>query len=170
MNKKSRPHVFTACAVGLVAGLSLFCASGLLTTGCVSTPVPGSTNTVQTLDPLAAGAIQGVVAAAMPVAVAQDSNTIPYLRLTAQVLTSAANSGTYDPAEIQSAMNAISIKEIRVTTAGQIVTSALAAYKGFYGDAGTKGINAAVKGPWLSQILTAISTGITDGLPPAAPQ
>lgn len=133
-------------------------------TGCRSVQV--GTNTVQELDPLASSTITGVIAVALPYAVQRDTNAIPYLRLVAGVFQDAADGGNYDPAQIKSAMDNISIKEIRGTPGDSVAQGIFAMYKGFFASTVGGQIDAAVSGPWLRQILSSAAQGINAGLPP----
>jgi len=155
-------HVITLALILELAGLAF------MFSGCTTTPVVsnGVTNLVTVLKPEVLTAVRGVLAVATPVAVQEDPNAAPYLRLVAGVFALSAASGVYDPATIQTALEAISIKELRDSgTARKVVLIALATYKGTYADAVNAKMAAAKWGPFAQGLLGAMADGINAGLP-----
>ena len=118
------------------------------------------------LTPEASEAIAGIVALAVPVAIQEDTNSVPYLAMVANVFSMSAEIGVYDPAQIQASLDAISIKELRDSTiAKQAVLTAMAAYKGLAAKAVDAKLDATKWGPFAKSLLSAMATGIEAGLP-----
>jgi len=117
--------------MGLMAALLLAPAVTVLLEGCrtatreVVTAGVTNTVTVNELDPMAGETISGVLAIGVPYAVQADENSGPYLQLVATAFRAAADSGNFDPKSLQSALDNISVRELRDPTAQRLVTTAL---------------------------------------------
>lgn len=148
-------------AIGSAIGLGSSLIQGCKTTTTVTN---GQTNTVTTLDPQrTADAIRVIIAAGVPFAVEQDTNSIAYLRAAAVVFKAAANKGEVDPAQLNAALAALSVKELRGPEARALVNAVVGIYKVSFGDAVSAQLD---KTQWATPILDAVADGLFAALPP----
>lgn len=140
-------------------------------TGCKTTTTigsDGSTNVVSSLDPVKVSeGIKVLIAAGVPFAIQQDANSVPYLRAAAVVFKAAANSGDYDPAQLDAALKKISVKELRDPQARALVIAVLGVYKVTLADAVNAKLN---QSDWAIPVLNAIADGLDSALPPDTTQ
>lgn len=129
--------------------------AAVLLTGC-------STFQKQTPAQAAATAIRALVPAAVQYAVAQDTNSIPYLKATALALDIAAANGQFTPAQIKAALDAVSVKEIHTPLAEAAVMAGVGLYVGFFGATVADNADAVL-------VISAVSSSIRAGLPPNDP-
>lgn len=147
-------------AIGSAIGLLTACTQGCKTTATVTN---GVTNTVTTLDASKMSAsVEILVAASVPFAIEKDTNCIPYLRAAAVVFKAAAESGKYDSAQVESALDSISVNELRTPEAQAGVKAALAVYQVYLGEIVSAKLDATT---WAKPLLEAIANGILAALP-----
>lgn len=159
--------IFAAAFVAMLPLTAVYLVTGCRSATTVTVGPSGQpqTNAVYELDPAAGIAIAGVAQLAVPLAVKEDPNAGPYLALVSQAFAGFANGGVTDPNVIQSALNNISVKELRDnSTAKNLVLTAFNAYKGLAASAVDNKVEAAKWGPFAQDVLRAIAEGITGGL------
>jgi len=169
MNKKPNFMLPALLAVGLLA--ELFYLTGCRTSTRFVEVSPGVTNTVTVneLDPVAGETISGVLAIGVPYAVQADANAGPYLQLAATAFRAAADSGQYDPKSLQSALDSISVRELRDPTAQRLITTAMKFYRASYAEAVNAKMDQTKWGPFAEGLLIAMADGIDEGLLGPAP-
>ncbi len=93
-------------------------------------------------------------------AVRQEPNAKPYLQAAQAVLQATLNAQQYDPATLNGALAAISVKELRDQNVASLLSSALELYAAHFGDVVAGKLNPNT----LKPVLEGLRDGIAEGL------
>ena len=138
------------------------CFAVTMLTGCKTTS--GGT----TVDPVATGAmVQALATAGASFAVTKDKNAEGYLKAAAIICRTAANSGQYDPVEIQKVIDKMTVNELQTPEIKACLVAVFGVYKSYWGAAVSQKLDQA---QWVKPVLLGIADGIDVGVTIPFPQ
>lgn len=131
--------------------------SGLLLTGCATTPGGGSSPNI----PQISAVVKVAARYGVFYAVRQEPKSREYFTLAETALGALLNSGTFDPVALEATLKNIPVNELNSAEALLAVQSALEIYKSTYAEVVSKKLDEV---QYLRPILQSLLDGITLGL------
>jgi len=155
----------TKIQIAIIAAVSLCLTACVTSTQTVTQSSSGGlvTNTVTTLDITnTAELVEVSVAAATSIAVIEETNSIAYLRLSADAIEVLAGGTNFTTAGLTDAITGAAGNSDDVKLAAQAVQIGLGAFDSYYRRVVAAKIDNQVE--WLRPVALAIAAGIRDGL------
>lgn len=138
-------------AVGLLVGVT-----GCATTGVVRDPAAEAQSAART-----AALVQSTAQLGVYFAVREDEHARGYLQAAHLALGVLIDGGTYDPAELDTVLEGISVRELRSPEAQVSLAAALEIYRSYWGEEVTRRVDRVAR---LRPVLVGLRNGIALGL------
>jgi hypothetical protein len=142
--------------MGLLAAGLLIGATGCATTGPAQDPAAAAQGGART-----AALVQSTAQLGVYFAVREDKNARSYLQAAHLALGVLIDGGAYDPVELDTVLEEISMRELRSPEAQVSLAAALELYRSYWGEEVTRRVDRAVR---LRPVLVGLRNGIALGL------